>query len=231
MGKEQDPLVIFRELLNLFEDYTKSGFKTKYGNISLTKPRNKPLDKKKRSLTLQEIALKIKNCTQCDLCFNRLNTVPGEGVFDPLVMIIGEGPGADEDKTGRPFVGRAGQYLDKWLKAINLIRFKNCYIGNIVKCRPPGNRDPKAEEITACFPYLEEQIKLIRPKAILTLGRISSQIMIGMQKGINSLRGGAYFYKDIPLVPTFHPSAVLRDSTLRKAVWEDIKLLRSILKQ
>jgi uracil-DNA glycosylase family 4 len=155
--------------------------------------------------------------------------VPGEGTSRPRVLVVGEGPGFEEDRSGRPFVGPAGRYLDKWLQAIGLDRGTNCFIANIVKCRPPGNRDPLPEESAACLPYLQRQIALLQPRAILTVGRISTQILVGRSVGIGELRGQRYTYRGIPLVATYHPSAVLRNQSLRKPVWEDLKLLRSVL--
>jgi DNA polymerase len=144
-------------------------------------------------------------------------------------MCIGEGPGAEEDRGGRPFVGPAGQYLDRWLGAIDLDRKADCFIGNIVKCRPPGNRDPLPDESGACIPYLQQQIQILRPKVIVGLGRIATQILLGTTDGIGVLRGRWFEYNGIPLLPTFHPSAVLRNSDLRRAVWEDMKKIRSRL--
>jgi DNA polymerase len=154
--------------------------------------------------------------------------VPGYGVLDPLVMCIGEAPGRDEDLQGEPFVGKAGQYLDKWFAAIGLDRRKHCYIANILKCRPPQNRDPEPAESEACLPYLERQIELIRPKTILTLGRISTQILLNTTEGLGKLRKKVYTFKNIPLLPTYHPSAVLRNPDLRRAVWEDLKRLKEL---
>jgi DNA polymerase len=125
-------------------------------------------------------------------------------------------------------VGRAGQYLDRWLTAIGLDRKSNCFIGNIVKCRPPGNRDPLPEESTACLPYLECQITILRPKAILTVGRIATQILCDRTEGIGQLRGKELEYRGIPLVATYHPSAVLRNTQLRAAVWADLKRLKAL---
>jgi uracil-DNA glycosylase family 4 len=232
MDEKNKRLREFWYLLNLTEDFLKSGFKSQHEVPVLKEdtPFIKP-ETDTDPAKLKELLGKIANCTKCDLHFNRLQAVAGEGVFNPLVMVIGEGPGEEEDKKGKPFVGRAGQYLDKWLKAINLDRHTNCYIGNIVKCRPPENRDPHPEEIEMCLPYLEQQLILIKPKFLLTVGRISSQTLIGSKKGISSLRGGTYFYKQFPLVPTFHPSAVLRDQSLRPLVWEDLKLLRALIKK
>jgi len=178
--------------------------------------------------SLAGIAAQVAECTRCALHRQRRIPVPGEGSEHPLVMVIGEGPGAEEDRCGKPFVGRAGKYLDRWLQAIGLDRLGNCFIGNIVKCRPPGNRDPLPEESAACLPYLERQISLLRPKAILTLGRIATQILCESTEGIGRLRGKQLEFRGIPLVATYHPSAVLRNTALRAAVWEDLQRLRAL---
>lgn len=182
-----------------------------------------------RRNALRELEEEIRGCLRCPLSEGRSNAVPGEGVVDPLVMVIGEGPGAQEDARGQPFVGRAGQYLDKWLAAIGLSRDRNVYITNIVKCRPPGNRDPQPAESAACNPYLERQIDLVRPKAILAVGRISSSILTDRSDGIGRLRGRTYTYRGIPLIPTYHPSGVLRNDQWRRPVWEDLKRLKALL--
>jgi uracil-DNA glycosylase family 4 len=178
---------------------------------------------------LDNLGRRIRACRLCALHENRKRGVPGEGATAPRLLLVGEGPGAEEDRTGRPFVGRAGQYLDKWLGAIGLDRQGDCYITNIVKCRPPGNRDPQPEESDACLPYLERQLALLKPRAICTLGRVSTRILTGRSEGIGALRGRTYLYDNIPLVPTYHPSAVLRNPELRKAVWEDLQRVRAIL--
>jgi uracil-DNA glycosylase family 4 len=182
-----------------------------------------------RSLRLEEIARAVLVCNACPLSMGRTNAVPGEGPLDPLVMIIGEGPGYNEDQEGRPFVGPAGQYLDKWLDAIGLVRGSNVWIGNVVKCRPPENRDPRPEESDACIPYLREQIALVRPRLIMTVGRISMRLLTGTTQGITRVHGSFYRYEGIPLVPTFHPSAVLRNPDYRRPVWEDLKKVRNWL--
>jgi len=168
-------------------------------------------------------------------------------------MVIGEGPGADDDAAGRPFVGKAGQLLDKMLASIGLFRDKNCYIANMVKCRPPDNRDPAPNEIAACFPFLEQQIALLRPRVILCAGRVAAQSLLKTSQGINALRGTFTEYKlssaaeyksnsanvfihvspplgdTIPVLCTFHPSAILRDESNKRPAWEDLKLLRAKL--
>ena len=182
-----------------------------------------------RQQTMDVIAREVAACTACPLHRERRRTVAGEGAVDPLVMVIGEGPGAEEDRSGKPFVGKAGQYLDRWLAAIDLDRRSNCFIGNIVKCRPPGNRDPLPEEAAACLPFLKRQIEILQPRTILTLGRIATQILCGRSEGIGKLRGRELDYLGIPVVATYHPSAVLRNTDLRSAVWEDLKRLRGLL--
>ncbi|MCA1951229.1 MAG: uracil-DNA glycosylase [Treponema sp.] len=179
--------------------------------------------------SLERVAQDVRRCTACGLCQGRHNAVPGEGVKQPLVLVIGEGPGADEDSTGRPFVGRAGQLLDKMLMAINLDRNTNCFIANVVKCRPPNNRDPEPEEISACAPFLHRQLALLKPRAILTVGRVPTQALLGTSEGISRLRGRFFEYQGIPLLPTYHPSALLRDESLKRPAWEDLKQLRSFL--
>jgi DNA polymerase len=168
-------------------------------------------------------------CTACALAAGRNRSVFGQGVPDPLVLVVGEGPGAEEDQQGLPFVGPSGRLLDKMLAAIGLSRQTNCYIANIVKCRPPNNREPAPDERRACMPFLEEQIRLLAPKAILCAGRTAAQSLLATTDGINKLRTTLHRLGDIPVVATFHPSALLRDETLKRPAWEDLKRLRELL--
>ena len=147
----------------------------------------------------------------------------------PLVLVIGEGPGADEDASGRPFVGKAGQLLDRMLGAVDLSRETNCFIANVVKCRPPNNRDPLPEEIAACAPFLDRQLALLKPRMILCLGRVAMQSLLHTDAGIGRLRGKLTVYKEFSLLGTYHPSALLRDASLKRAAWEDLKVLRDHL--
>lgn len=181
------------------------------------------------SLTLDSLTEKILSCTACNLCKSRTKAVPGEGVIHPRVMVIGEGPGYEEDKSGRPFVGESGSYLESWLASITLSRITNVYITNIVKCRPPQNRDPLEEEQDACIGYLERQIAFLKPEAILCAGRISAQRLLNSKEGVGKLRGEFHRYQGIPLLVTYHPSAVLRNKDLRRPVWEDMKKLAAYL--
>jgi uracil-DNA glycosylase len=182
-------------------------------------------------MSMQALISEALSCKRCDLCSTRKNVVFGEGCADrPTVMVIGEGPGEVEDNTGRPFVGPAGNYLDKWLKAIGLDRSNNVYITNLVKCRPPMNRDPRPEEKSSCLAFLKQQIDLIQPQSILCLGRPASSLMTGqMDAPIGSLRGRFFFYDGIPMMCTYHPAAVLRDLSLKRPVWEDLKKLARYL--
>ncbi|MFA6688305.1 MAG: uracil-DNA glycosylase [Sphaerochaetaceae bacterium] len=179
--------------------------------------------------SLEQLGALVSSCMACDLCSTRKHTVFGEGVVLPKVMVIGEGPGADEDATGRPFVGRAGQYLDKWLASIELSRNRDVYIANIVKCRPPQNRDPSPDEMTACIAYVKRQILLVKPQTILCIGRIASQAMLGTTDGIGKLRGKFYNYDGIPLLVTYHPAGVLRNPEYRRPVWDDLQRLAKFL--
>ncbi|UTC74455.1 uracil-DNA glycosylase [Treponema sp. OMZ 792] len=188
--------------------------------------------------SLEKVYAQIASCKSCRLCERRHNTVAGEGPREFSnaegridVMVIGEGPGADEDAQGRPFVGKAGQLLDRMLAAIELYRTHNCYITNVVKCRPPNNRDPLPDETAACRNYLNAQIALIRPKAILVVGRVALQNLLETQEGIGKMHGRFFEYQNIPLMATYHPSALLRDVNLKRPAWEDLKLFRARLNE
>ncbi|MEN8255944.1 MAG: uracil-DNA glycosylase [Verrucomicrobiota bacterium] len=173
--------------------------------------------------SLEEIAAHISGCRNCPLCEGRINTVPGEGNADsPDILFIGEGPGADEDAQGRPFVGKAGQLLTKMIEAMGYQR-EEVFIANIVKCRPPNNRAPLPEEMEACLPYLRQQIGLIKPKAIIGMGATAIKGLLGKTTGITRLRGTWQEYEGIKLMPTFHPSYLLRDPSKKKDVWQDLQ--------
>ena len=179
--------------------------------------------------SLSQLVSIVDSCRNCGLGASRNHAVPGEGVLNPRVMVIGEGPGADEDASGRPFVGKAGQYLEKWLAAVGLSRDRNVYIANIVKCRPPGNRDPLPEEAAACIPYLKRQIQLVKPEAILCVGRIAAQFLLQKHEGVGLLRGRFHRFEGIPVLVTYHPAGVLRNTDLRGAVWDDMQQLAGFL--
>ncbi|MHB9293577.1 putative uracil-DNA glycosylase [Hollandina sp. SP2] len=179
--------------------------------------------------SLDALKADIQHCQSCPLHTGRIQAVPGEGVSQPLVLVIGEGPGADEDASGRPFVGKAGQLLDRMLGAVDLSRETNCFIANVVKCRPPHNRDPLPEEISACAPFLNRQLALLKPRMILCVGRVAIQSLLHTDEGIGKLRGQISAYQGFSLLGTYHPSALLRDASLKRAAWEDLKILRAHL--
>ena len=182
-------------------------------------------------LTIEELNAKILRCTRCGLARTRNNVVPGMGVMNPQVLVIGEGPGYDEDMQGLPFVGKAGVLLDRMLAAIGLDRKTNCYIANIVKCRPPENRNPLPDEQAACFSFLETQIHILKPKMILCMGKIAIEKITGQSISINQRHGEFFEYNGIPVMPTYHPSALLRNEELKRPAWEDLKKFKKYLDQ
>ena len=175
------------------------------------------------ALSLDELNAKILRCTRCGLARTRNNVVPGMGVEHPDVLVIGEGPGHDEDMQGLPFVGKAGLLLDRMLAAIGLDRKTNCYIANIVKCRPPENRNPLPDEQASCFSFLEAQIHILKPKMILCMGKIAIEKITGQNISINAQHGEFFEYNGIPVMPTYHPSALLRNEELKRPAWDDLK--------
>jgi DNA polymerase len=177
---------------------------------------------------LSEVRSGLGDCTRCRLHEGRTNIVFGVGDPRARLMFVGEGPGADEDAQGEPFVGRAGQKLNDMIRAIGLEREK-VYIANVVKCRPPDNRDPKPDEIATCSPFLVEQIEAIRPRVIVTLGSPATKTLLGTKTGITRLRGTWHSYRGIPVMPTFHPAYLLRAYTQenRRLVWDDLKAARA----
>ena len=192
----------------------------------------KPVDLFKESIekaNITQLSTLIRECTLCPLSETRNKAVPGMGVINAKVMIVGEGPGEWEDKLGEPFVGKAGQFLDDWLTSISLSRDENVFITNVVKCRPPQNRNPKLEEAQACEPYLDKQIALVKPEAILCLGKVAGNHLLNRDGTLASMRGTFHLYHSIPLIVTYHPAAVLRNMTLRRPVWNDLKMLASFL--
>ena len=175
--------------------------------------------------TLTDFYQQIKNCKKCHLHRTRTNFVFGVGNQNAKVMFIGEAPGREEDLQGEPFVGRAGQLLDNILAAINFTR-DEVYIANILKCRPPENRDPLPDEIEMCEPYLLEQIKIIQPKIICALGRISAQALLKTKQTLGQMRGKFHDYDGIKFLVTYHPAALLRYPQYKRATWDDVRLLR-----
>ena len=173
----------------------------------------------------------VAGCTRCALAATRTQGVLGVGPERADWLVIGEAPGAEEDRRGEPFVGAAGQLLDAMLKAIGLDRRSNVYIANILKSRPPGNRDPKPEEVAACLPYLRRQIALVQPKIMLAVGRIAAQNLLGTEAPLGRLRGQVHRFGDTPLVVTYHPAYLLRTPADKRKAWEDLKFARSVYQQ
>lgn len=164
----------------------------------------------------------IGACTRCKLHEGRQNIVFGVGDPSARLMFVGEGPGANEDRLGEPFVGRAGALLDKIIAAMGLAR-ADVYIANIVKCRPPGNRDPEPDEVAQCEPFLKEQIRTIRPEALVALGRVAATTLLQVDQPLGRLRGRWHEYEGIPLLATYHPAALLRNEGLKRPTWEDVQ--------
>jgi uracil-DNA glycosylase family 4 len=171
----------------------------------------------------------LGDCRRCKLCDGRTNLVFGVGNPDAHLVFVGEGPGADEDLQGEPFVGKAGQLLNKMIEAMGYAR-DDVYICNVVKCRPPGNRNPEPDEIAACEPFLKRQLAAIGPKMIVTLGKFAAQCLLRDEAPISRLRGNFRTYEGIQLMPTFHPAYLLRDPTKKKEAWEDLKAVMAALR-
>jgi DNA polymerase len=178
--------------------------------------------------SLEEVAAAIDACTRCPLHLTRTRSVPGEGNPHAQLFLVGEGPGETEDRLGRPFVGRAGELLDKLLAALDLPR-PSVYIANIVKNRPPQNRKPLPDEVAACIPFLYRQIGIVKPKVILAMGGTAGESMLGVKKSLGELRGKVHRFAGIPLIVTYHPAALLRNPNWKKPTWDDVRIARQLL--
>jgi uracil-DNA glycosylase len=180
-----------------------------------------------------ELEAEVRLCTRCPLYRSRTQGVFGVGDRRAQWLVVGEAPGAEEDRQGQPFVGRAGQLLDAMLRAIGLARGSGVYIANILKSRPPGNRDPKPEEVASCLPYLRRQIALIRPVLILAVGRIAAQNLLESDLPLGRLRGRVHHFGELntPLVVTYHPAYLLRTPADKRKAWEDLKFARSVFRE
>lgn len=181
-----------------------------------------------RAASLQDVATLIDGCHKCGLCDTRTKTVPGEGAATARLVVVGEGPGRTEDETGRPFVGRAGELLTKILAAIDLPR-EQVFICNIVKCRPPENRQPQFDEIAACLPFLYRQIELVNPKVILAMGSTAAQSLLDTKQSLGALRNHVHRFRGIPLVVTYHPAALLRNPNWKRPTWDDVRIAARLL--
>jgi len=189
-------------------------------------------DRAARIAQLDWAALKstVAGCTACPLCKTRTHTVFGVGDEQAEWMMVGEAPGAEEDARGEPFVGQAGRLLDSMLAAVGLKRGTNVYIANVLKCRPPGNRNPEPFEVGQCGPHLVRQIALIRPKLILAMGRFAAQTLLGTDASIASLRGRLFQYQGVPLIVSYHPAYLLRTLPDKAKAWEDLCFARTTMK-
>lgn len=183
------------------------------------------------ALDWPELARQVAQCKACPLCQQRKQAVLGVGDLNPDWLFIGEGPGADEDAQGEPFVGQAGKLLDNMLASLDIARGNKVYIGNAVKCRPPGNRTPEAAEMAACRPYLERQIALLKPKIIVLLGKAAVHAVLHEDKTLASLRGQRFEHAGIPVVVTYHPAYLLRNLPDKAKAWEDLLFARRVLRQ
>ncbi len=198
---------------------------------------DKPMDTQAASLqatTLEELGVTIAQCNACGLCKEREHVVVGQGVMQPAIMVIGEGPGDQEDRQGVPFVGRSGMLLDNMLSAIGSSRSSDVYAANIIKCRPPGNRNPRPAEIAACRPFLMRQIELVRPFSILALGRFAAQTLLGGDAQLAEMREQSFALEhaglSIPVVVSYHPAYLLRRPDEKAAAWRDLQRARLIAK-
>jgi len=190
------------------------------------RPPQEPSPQEKPALGWVELKQAVSGCTQCGLHKSRTQTVFGVGDENADWMLIGEAPGAEEDRLGDPFVGQAGRLLDNMLAAIDLHRSRNVYIANVLKCRPPGNRNPEPGEVAKCSPHLLRQIELVKPKLILAMGRFAAQTLLATDASIASLRGKVHRYAGVPLIVTYHPAYLLRTLPDKAKAWEDLVFAR-----
>ncbi len=226
----EDPVRELQELVGHLRDWLT--FQGRLGWPGAPKPQElhppKAKTAKAAAPTLAEIREEMGDCRRCKLWRTRTNLVFGEGSPTAALMFVGEAPGEEEDREGRPFVGAAGQVLNNLLNKLGLLR-EEVYIANIVKSRPPGNRDPEPDEIAACLPFLQKQIKAIRPKVIVALGRVAMQALLDTRVPLAKLRGAWQKYDHIPVMPTFHPSYLLRFPRERMKTWEDMQQVMEYL--
>ncbi|WP_269504617.1 uracil-DNA glycosylase [Burkholderia sp. IMCC1007] len=183
------------------------------------------------ALDWDTLAARVADCTSCRLCEKRTNTVFGVGDRDADWMLVGEAPGEHEDRQGEPFVGQAGKLLDNMLQSLSLKRDENVYIANVIKCRPPGNRNPEPDEVARCEPYLQRQVALVKPKLIVALGRFAAQTLLKTDASIASLRGRVHQYEGVPVVVTYHPAYLLRSLQDKSKAWADLCLARDTFRR
>ena len=226
----EDPVKELRELVDNLSDWLRYQRRLGWRGVpGKAAPQVQEREKSaERIPSLEEIRAEMGDCRRCKLYGGRKNLVFGDGPADARLMFVGEAPGADEDRQGVPFVGASGQLLNKMLRNLGLRR-EEVYIANIIKCRPPGNRDPEADEVTACLPFLEKQIQAIRPRVIVILGRPAAHALLRTKEPITRLRGNWQRYHDIRVMPTFHPSYLLRSPQERRKTWDDMQQVMGYL--
>ncbi len=222
-----DGFVISREELNSCKNSLDHSIANGVNSTAASKSAGEVNSQKNEPENLNNYYLKIKDCQNCQLGKTRSNFVFGVGNPNAELMLVGEAPGAEEDRLGEPFVGRAGKLLNKILNSINFKR-EDVFIGNILKCRPPDNRDPLDEEVMECEPYLHEQIRIIQPKILLALGRIAGQTLLKTKDTLTSFRGTLHNYQGIPMLVTFHPAALLRNPNWKYPTWDDVRYLKNV---
>lgn len=213
---------------------TGSASSTKQSTDTANAPQLDTVAAAAQATTLEALAATIAQCNACGLCKEREQVVVGQGVMQPAIMVIGEGPGDQEDRQGLPFVGRSGMLLDNMLSSIGSSRTKDVYAANVVKCRPPGNRNPRPNEIAACRPFLMRQIELVRPVSILALGRFAAQTLLGVEAQLAEMREKPFAIehagRNIPVVVSYHPAYLLRRPVDKAAAWRDLQHARVISK-
>lgn len=226
----EDPVQELRELTAALEDWLRFQRRLGWPGTPGESEGEAPCQVQEtgRVLTLKEIRAELGDCQRCKLSHGRKNIVFGDGSARARLMFIGEGPGDEEDLQGLPFVGAAGQLLNRLLGKLGLRR-EEVYIGNVVKCRPPGNRDPEADETGQCLPFLLKQIEAIKPRVIVTLGRVATQAVLGTQAPLTRMRGQWQKYRETRVMPTFHPSYLLRFPKERHKTWEDMQQVMEYL--
>ncbi|RJQ85524.1 MAG: uracil-DNA glycosylase [Desulfobacteraceae bacterium] len=224
-----DTLLSLRHSLQLIARWGCRGFECSPETLEILEQWSRPAVHAKKQDTLAQIRSEMGECRRCGLSAQRTHIVFGEGAPRADLVFVGEGPGFEEDRSGRPFVGPAGQLLTRIIEAMHLTR-EQVYICNVVKCRPPGNRNPETDEIKACRPFLQRQLAVIRPKVICALGTFAAQVLLDSTQPISQLRGRFHDINGIKVMPTFHPSYLLRNPDRKRDVWEDMKKIMLLLR-
>lgn len=226
LGPKEELREIVRHLKNLMVVDREAGLEPPM----LSPPSLDYLDMESSHLnSLEDLRAFIGECKRCKLCHGRTNLVFGEGSPKARLVFVGEGPGREEDLAGRPFVGEAGRLLTKIIENGMGLKREDVYICNVVKCRPPGNRDPEEDEIGACIPFLKQQLQIISPEVICALGRVSAQSLLGQGFRITKERGKWFSFLEIPVMPTYHPAYLLRNSAAKRQVWQDAQEIMSFM--